>query len=179
MARFSLIFGSISGLLIASTFLLSALFQESEARYASEWIGYLIMIVALSAIFIGIKRYRDNELGGVIRFGQAMVLGLGISLVAGFVYVIGWEIHLTMTDHAFIHDYTQGVLESKKAAGVSGDELVALEASMDKMKANYARPFYRMPMTFLEIFPVGLLISLISAALLRNSKILPARAAAA
>jgi len=33
-------------------------------------------------------------------------------------------------------------------------------------------------MTFIEIFPVGLLVALISAALLRNPKMLPARASA-
>ncbi len=30
-------------------------------------------------------------------------------------------------------------------------------------------------MTFLEIFPVGLIIALLSAALLRNPKVMPAR----
>jgi hypothetical protein len=34
-----------------------------------------------------------------------------------------------------------------------------------------------MAITFIEIFPVGVLISLISAAVLRNSRVLPARAA--
>ena len=40
------------------------------------------MIVALSVIFLGVKRYRDQELGGVIRFGTAFMLGLGIAAVA-------------------------------------------------------------------------------------------------
>ncbi len=39
----------------------------------------------------------------------------------------------------------------------------------------YAKPWYRMPMTFAEIFPVGILVSLVSAALLRNPRFLPAR----
>ena len=47
---------------------------------------------------------------------------------------------------------------------------------MEKFKQQYANPLFRVPATFLEIFPVGLLISLISAAVLRNSKILPAQA---
>ena len=40
---------------------------------------------------------------------------------------------------------------------------------------NYANPLYRLPITFVEMFPVGVLISLVSAALLRNSRFLPAR----
>ena len=42
------------------------------------------------------------------------------------------------------------------------------------MKIQYADPLFRLPITFLEIFPVGLLISLISAAILRNPGVLPA-----
>jgi len=36
-------------------------------------------------------------------------------------------------------------------------------------------PLFRLPMTFVEIFPVGLLIALVSAGLLRNPRFLPAR----
>src|SRR3546814_12654255 len=34
---------------------------------------------------------------------------------------------------------------------------------------------FRLPMTFVEIFPVGVLVSLVSAAVLRNPRVLPAR----
>ncbi len=43
------------------------------------------------------------------------------------------------------------------------------------MKNSYADLFYRLPVTFLEIFLVGLLIALLSAGLLRNSKFMPVR----
>jgi hypothetical protein len=39
----------------------------------------------------------------------------------------------------------------------------------------YANPVFRLPITFVEMFPIGVLISLISAAVLRNSRFLPAR----
>lgn len=42
-------------------------------------------------------------------------------------------------------------------------------------KVQYANPLFRLPMVFAEIFPVGVLVSLISAALLRNRRFLPAR----
>ncbi len=41
------------------------------------------------------------------------------------------------------------------------------------MAESYRNPLFRIPMTFIEIFPVGLLVALISAALLRNPKLLP------
>ena len=45
---------------------------------------------------------------------------------------------------------------------------------MNELEARYANPLFRLPMTFLEIFPVGLLVALAAAAMLRNSKVLPA-----
>jgi hypothetical protein len=46
---------------------------------------------------------------------------------------------------------------------------------MAEFREQYSNPFFRMPITFIEIFPVGILVSLISALLLRNSRFLPAR----
>ncbi len=174
MRKIILTFGSIAGLVIIGSIILGALLARSESTKFSELVGYLVMIVALSVIFVGIKRYRDRELGGVIKFGPALLLGLGISLVAGVVYVVSWEVYLSLTDYAFIHEYTQATIEAKKAAGLSGEDLDALVASMETMKQRYANPLFRLPMTFLEIFPVGLLISLISAAVLRKSNFMPA-----
>ena len=174
MRKIILTFGSIAGLVIIGSIILGALLARSESTKFSELAGYLVMIVALSVIFVGIKRYRDRELGGVIKFGPALLLGLGISLVAGVVYVVSWEVYLSVTDYAFIHEYTQATIEAKKAAGLSGEDLDALVASMETMRQRYANPLFRLPMTFLEIFPVGLLISLISAAVLRKSDVMPA-----
>jgi hypothetical protein len=39
----------------------------------------------------------------------------------------------------------------------------------------YANLLYRWPITFVEIVPIGVLISLVSARLLRNSRFLPTR----
>ena len=177
MQRIIFTFGAISGAVCFAVFVTGATMAiNSNSAEAGGVLGYLIMLVALSVIFVGIKRYRDRELGGVIRFGQAVLVGLGISLVAGVIYVVCWEVYLKSTGYTFIGEYTQAVIEGKKAAGMAGEELETLIASMETLTQKYASPLFRVPMTFLEIFPFGLIISLISAALLRNSKFLPAAA---
>lgn len=92
------------------------------------------------------------------------------------IYVIGWEITLAVTDFAFIDSYSTAAVETARAKGASAAEIEALAARMDDFRRQYANPLFRMPVTFVEIFPVGVLVSLISAALLRNSRFLPARA---
>ena len=93
--------------------------------------------------------------------------------MAGVIYVIGWEITLAVTDFAFIDSYSTAAVEAARAKGASAADIAAIAAQMDEFRRQYANPFFRLPMTFIEIFPVGILISLISAALLRNSRFLP------
>lgn len=176
MRKLILTYGTLSGAIIIGSVILGLAVGDGGSQMAAmEWLGYLIMIVALSMIFVGIKRYRDETLGGVIKFGTAFKLGLGISVVASVIYVAAWEVNLALTDYAFIHDYAASVIEAKQAEGATGAELLATEADMAAMTANYANPLYRLPVTFSEIFPVGLLITLVSAGLLQNSRLMPAR----
>lgn len=179
MKRVILSYGGLAGTVVIGTAILTLTLSGEIHAGGAEWLGYLVMIVALSLIFLGIKRYRDHELGGVIRFGTAVLLGLGITLVASVIYVAVWEVYLSMTDYAFIDDYTRSMIEAKEAAGVAGPALQAEIESMSRLKEQYANPVFRLPMTFLEIFPVGLLITLVSAGLLRNSNLLPAMGNAA
>lgn len=169
-------YGAASGLFVGGT--LFVVFVWMGGHPPNGWgmlIGYLTMLVALSLVFVAIKRHRDTALGGVIRFWPAFGLGLGVSFVASLFYVVAWEAALAVMQADFAGTYADAVIQRQKAAGVSGEALAKLVADMERFKANYANPAYRLPMTFTEIFPVGVIVSLISAALLRNSRLLPAR----
>jgi hypothetical protein len=175
MSRIILIFGTVAGLIVAVPMCLLVANAEPGSAATSHFTGYLIMLLALSLVFVGVKRLRDRELGGVIRFVPALLAGLGISAVAGVIYVIGWEITLAATDFAFIDSYSSAAIEAARARGASAAEIEAVIARMAEFRQQYENPLFRLPVTFIEIFPVGLVVSLISAALLRNSRFLPAR----
>lgn len=175
MNRTIVIFGALSGAVTIGGMITSYALAGGEGVFASVWVGYLIMLLALSLIFLGIKRYRDELPEGVITFGRAFGVGFGISVIASLVYVAAWELYLAMTDYAFIDEYTAGIVEAKRSAGVSGAELEAAIDSMERLKVQYANPLFRIPMTLTEILPVALLVTLISAAVLRNPRVLPAR----
>ncbi len=168
-------FGVAAGAIAIVPMSLMLTFAGHSSAASSYFTGYLIMILALSLVFVAIKKYRDRALGGVIRFLPAFLIGLGISAVAGLIYTIGWEITLAATDFSFVDEYSRAAIEGARGRGASAAEIAAVTASMADFRTQYANPAIRLPMTFVEIFPVGLLVSLISAALLRNSRILPAR----
>ncbi|MBL8558906.1 MAG: DUF4199 domain-containing protein [Hyphomonadaceae bacterium] len=175
-----LTYGLMAGLIVAIP-MFSALVIEPSPEFtaSSQVLGFTIMIVAFSLIFVSVKRLRDRELGGVIRFMPAFALGLGISAVASVIYVVGWEITLHLTDFGFMETYAQGVLQKARDAGATAAELDKKAAELAAFRSQYANPLFRLPVTFIEIFPIGVIVSLISAAVLRNPRVLPARPAVA
>jgi len=171
MLRYSLIYGGFAGAIVIGIIIAGLILAGEEgAASGSQTFGYLIMLAALTLIFVAVKRYRDRVQGGVLGFWPGFGLGLGVAAVAGVVYVIGWEFYLAVSGVDFIGEYAAGVIERKRAAGASAAELDKLAADMAAMKESYANPLLRLPMTFAEIFPVGVLVALVSAAVLRNPK---------
>jgi hypothetical protein len=177
MLRTILIYGVIAGLAVGVPLSILTLSMSGPSMmHYGMLVGYLTMLIALSAVFLAIKRHRDADLGGVIRFWPALALGLGVSAVAGVIYVIAWEVSCALVHADFAAAYARAMIAQQQAKGVSGAALDRFRAEMERFKVQYANPLYRWPMTFAEVFPVGVIVSLISAALLRNSRFMPARA---
>lgn len=171
MLRTILTHGTIGGLIAGGLLSVIVLnFEGATGQYGMA-IGYLIMLIGLSAIFVATKRQRDVTQGGVIRFWPALGMGLAISLVAGVVYAICWDLALAMIGiDAFVDKFAGSQLQGK-----SGADLARTKEQIELFRTMYHNPFMRLPMTFAEIFPVGAIVSLVSAALLCNSHFLPAR----
>ncbi|MGA9334966.1 MAG: DUF4199 domain-containing protein [Rudaea sp.] len=168
-------YGLIAGVISGGLLCVTTIGMTGNPPKHGMLIGYTIMLVALSAVFVGIKRYRDDDLGGVIRFWPAFGMGVAISFIAGIVYVAAWEAAVAVTHMDFAASYSAAMIEQQKAKGVSAEELARFVAEMERFKVQYANPLFRLPMVFIEIFPVGVLVSLVSAGLLRNSRFLSTR----
>ena len=177
MWRDILKYGAIAGLVVAAVMIVG--FWSAGGDMPHGWlgmaIGYATMLLALSAVFMGIKHHRDVAGGGVIRFWPAFGMGLGISFVAALFYVAAWELVQATIITDFAGSYADSVITAQKAKGVDAAALAKLTAEMEAFKVQYADPMFRLPMTFSEIFPVGVLVSLVSALVLRNPRVLPAR----
>lgn len=175
--KYALVYGLLSGTVIILVMLTGLVLAPQGSFFASEWFGYLVMLVALTFIFVGVKRYRDVERGGVVGFFPALCMGLSIAAVAGLAYVIVWEAYLAATGYRFMDEYIAGLVRAREAEGMTGAALAREVASYESMRTMYQNPLMRIPITFLEIFPVGLLVALVSALLLRNPRLFPARSA--
>ncbi len=166
-----LIAGLIAGVVVSAT---SIMLTDIPPAVGMA-IGYTTMLIAFTAVFVGIKRYRDVDLGGVIRFWPAFGMGVAMSFIAGVLYVAAWETSVAATGMDFASSYSTTLVEQQKAKGVSDEQLAKFVAEMEQFKIQYANPLYRLPMVFVEIFPVGVLVSLVSAGLLRDRRFMPVR----
>lgn len=169
--------GLIAGLIVGIPMIVLwlTLGEDAPTGMLGMAIGYTTMLVALSVIFLAVKHRRDVANGGVIKFLPAFLMGLGISAVAGVFYVLAWEAVLALSGMDFGAMYAQHLTEAARARGATEAELAAELAKAEEFAKMYANPLFRMPITFTEILPVGLLVSLVSALLLRNSRFMPAR----
>lgn len=172
MKKTVLTYGPIAGVIIV---LLMALFigimGEKQDFKLGEVLGYTSMILALSTIFIGIRKYRDEELNGMITFGKAFQVGILITLVASAIYVTAWMLYSAGGGaEEMMTAYLDQTIEKMKASGATEAEVSAKLTEMEQFQEMYENPIVKIGITFLEIFPVGLIISLIAAGLLRKTE---------
>jgi hypothetical protein len=144
----------------------------------SPLVGYGTMVIALSMVFFGIKSYRDNYQNGAIGFWKGFQVGLLISLIASLMYALTWETYMQSRPASaatFMEKHTESVINKVKEKGASADKIEQEIKEMDDMMKLYRNPVFRFGFTILEILPVGIVITLISAALLRKKELLPAQ----
>jgi hypothetical protein len=174
MKRNMFLFGTIAGVLVA-TFMAISMYVSScsEGSHGSGAmvVGFASMVVAFSFVFVGIKNYRDKQNGGVITFGQGCWLGFMISFIASSIYVATWavEFHYVLPD--FMDKYGASQIKAWRESGISAAELESrtkeMESTMHDYKSNI---FVFIGYTYMEILPVGIIITLISSLILKRKK---------
>jgi hypothetical protein len=176
MKRIIFIYGCIGGVIIITSMMATMPFVMDGTLDMdnSQWLGYITMTIALSVIFFGVKSHRDNQLDGVITFGQGFKVGILIALVTSVIYVVWWEIYMHFFMSDFAEQYASKVMEAAKASGATEQELAKKLEETTAAQEMYSKFYIRVLLTFSEIFPVGLLLSLVSAALLKRKEVLPA-----
>ena len=168
MRKTVLTFGIISGLILSAEMLATLPFFHKIGQGKALLIGYTTMVLAGLLVYFGIRTYRDNVSGGTLTFARAFAVGILISLIANFFYVATWEFiyHKFMPD--FAEKYAAQMVEHAKASGASQQQIDQKVREAEQFQRNYHNPLYNIGMTLLEVFPVFLLITLISAAILRR-----------
>ena len=170
MKRIVLIFGLLSGAIIASLMAITVplCMNGTISMDHSLILGYTTMVLSFLLVFFGIRSYRQNVGGGSITFGRAFTVGILITLIGCAVYVATWEIVYFNFLPDFEERYAERMMEEARTRGASDAEIARVAKQMSDFKRMYKNPLINVGMTFAEIFPVGLIVTLVSAAILRR-----------
>lgn len=168
MKKTVLTYGIIGGIIVSALMWLT-LGSGKHDFDNGMWIGYTTMIIGLSTIFFAIKTYRDNYLGGVINFGKAFLLGLYITLIASTMYAASWMVLSATSDQDIMEQYYVHEKQKLESSELPAAEVEAKLEEMREFQELYKNPVVKLGFTYMEILPVGLLISLICAGLLKRS----------
>ena len=170
MHRIVLRFGLASGvILVAMASVMMPLCMRGIIDFDhSEILGYTTMVLSFLLVFFGVRSYRDNVAGGAISFGKAFQVGILITLVTCAMYVIAWEIAYFNFFPNFLDQYSAHVIAKMRSSGASDAAILETTQKMADLAKHYTNPLYNSAITFMEVFPVGLIVTLVSAAILRR-----------
>lgn len=177
MTRTILKFGLISGVIASLLMIASVPIMNREGFDHGYILGYTGIVLSLLVTFFGVRSYRENVGKGQISFGKAFLVGLAITVISCIFYVATWEVIYFKFMPDFLDKYGAHMIQKMQAAGATAAAIQAKSEELHKLKVMYQNPLVNAAMTFIEPFPVGLVITLLSAAILRKKA--PAQAAAA
>jgi amino acid transporter len=168
MKRTPLTYGLISGALSSLMMIATAPFLHTMSFQMGLLVGYTAIVLSFLLVFFGIRSYRDHQGDGKITFARGFAVGILITLITCVCYVVTWEVLYFNFVHGVMDSYFAKMIANAKAAGGTPAVIQAKLDAIQKSRDSYENPLYNSAQTFLEPFPVGLLITLISATILRK-----------
>lgn len=165
-----LTFGLISGVLSSAMMLTTVLFIHDIGFDRGVIVGYTAIVLSFLLVFFGVRSYREQS-GGTLTFGRGLTVGILITLVSCVFYVLTWQIvYYNDLIPGFIDQYSAHELRKARDAGATEEALAKMRQEMADFKTVYDKPLYNAAYTFAEPFPVGLLVTIVSAAALRTKR---------
>lgn len=161
-------YGLLSGVVLAALLALTVPFEHQTSARWGMVVGYTIMVLSFLIVFVGVKHFRDVDCGGRIGFGQAFGAGMLMMLISCLCYVAMWEILVATVEKDFAHQYALSMEKHAQNSGLQGAALDAKMAEIRRFEAAYSNPIYRMGMTLIEPLPVGIVMALVTAGVLRR-----------
>jgi len=168
MKKTVLTFGLISGAILAAMMLVTIPFADRIGWEKGEILGYTTIVLSALLVFFGVRSYRENVGGGRLTFGRAFAVGILITLISSACYVGTWEIVYYKFMPDFADKYAAHLVERAKASGASQQKIDETKRQAKQFKQMYDKPLFNVALTFMEVFPIGLVVTLLSAGILRK-----------
>jgi hypothetical protein len=171
MKKTVLTFGLISGAMSAALMLITIPFADAIGWGKGEILGYTGIVLSALMVFFGVRSYRENMGGGRLTFGRGFAVGILITLISSACYVGTWEVVYYKLMPGFAEKYAAHMVERAKASGASQQKIDETERKAKEFKQMYDNPAVNVALTFMEVFPIGVVVTLASAGILRKKAV--------
>lgn len=169
MKRFTLLLSIAGGVFVSIFMVILVKYCNPQHALTNMLITYAAMIIAFSVIFVAVKKERDSN-GGVITFGKALGIGLMITLITSTIYAAVWLVDYYVFMPDFMDKYTDHIIQQLKASHLPPQELKEKIDQANRNREMYGS-FIGMTMeAYMEILPVGLIVSIIAALILKRGR---------
>ncbi|MFN0035615.1 MAG: DUF4199 domain-containing protein [Saprospiraceae bacterium] len=163
--RYGLLSGAVAAVLMIGT---SLYFKSTMDFENGHYYGYAGILLSMLFVYFGVRSYREEVGGGVLSFGKGFQVGLLIAIVSCLCYVLAWMVVSETLMPDFMDKFIEHSLAQLQQSGAAQAEIDRQAAEMQHYKELYQNPLFRFGLTFLEPFPVGFLVALVSAVVLRK-----------
>ena len=168
MRKIIVTFGLISGAISSLMMIAVVTFGGRIGFDLGAVISNTSIVLSFLMVFVGIRTYRDNIGDGQITFLKAFAVGLSITLISCIVYVATWEVIYYNLIPGYWDAYGAHLVRKLAASGASPAAVQAKLEHVRKYKELYKNPFFNAVLTFIHPFPIGLVITVFSALVLRR-----------
>ena len=169
MKSFVVKFGFISGgISVVLMFLTFVLFRGPWLFESGYFVGYGGMVLSFAVIFVGVRQYREQVGQGSVSFGKALQAGLLMALISSLCYTVAWLFINHFFYPNFADDYLKFEVNRLRQSGAAEAVMQQKMKMLEEYKSMSANPLMNALLTFTEPLPVGIVVALISAAVLRK-----------
>ena len=142
-------------------------FANKNDFKVQEIFGWVGIFISTMFIFFGIRYYRDRHNHGSLSFGRGLKVGLLILLMPSLTFGI-FNVIYVMLNPDFMDTYYNYQVTQLKESLPAGEAALKIQA-MEKDKEMFMSPAVQFFAMFFSVFAVGLVVTVISALVLRRS----------
>jgi hypothetical protein len=159
MKKIIWLFGIIIGILLTtnSMIMISKIYSDPDFK-GNDVLGYTVLIIIFSVMYLGMRKYRNEHLEGKISFLNAFKTGAWICFIASTIYVVIGLLYYYLFIPDFVDVFSEVVIRNSPA-----EEVDAVTAQMANFKEMYKNPLFAILISYIEVLPLGMIVALVSA----------------
>ncbi len=155
--------GILGGIIVSIVMAFTTFYMKQNPNSEpSSFLAFLTLSIAYSFVILSIFQTKKSN-SGTITFSKAFLAGFYTLSIISIIYVIVWLIIYYNFFPNFIEQYAEMAMKNAKP-----EDLPKLKEDFEFYKKMYETPFGIIAMTLMEIFPLGIIVSLISALILKR-----------